>query len=940
MTLLYKIKFRVNNLGGTFLANDIVECFFDDTILATVVKKNGVIITDGPYIRNFDVLFKDTNWQQCVGTTLYKYVDGRSQFPYAHARAFSNQASCGYYVCDLNIIGIPNVTNASSSTTPDGSINVLANSSELIRYNLNTDFAYEDETGQNHGLFTNLLPGSYKIYIRDYRNCSANIDVVVSAVSSYATIYRLMYTDRLKNRTILDIQKKGYVGPVIDEVCGSGNPLIIRLRGEGETNKFYPVLSVQAEVSFISIVDFQWSVLYTNSDKDLKLIYAKNVSGNTTEYLELFILKNQYSEPYIEAPYPVNFVATDNLALLKEFPFSTPEGGIYRGLMSQIKLVAKCLKETGLSLPIRVACNLYAEAMDQTDTDDPLAQANEELYKYFLNNEPTNVSDVLKNILLPYGARILQYNKTWNIERVEEKVGDYDYRLFDANGDFVSNGTANDVIEIGHKFGSFINWINVSQQMQIIPGFGKIRCSYDLGLLNNIIANGDFTLKPIADFENAQLIVDTFGFQFIHPNHAISTQYDVIDANNVALILASPYPVVDGTSYIESVPYFTKTLDQLKVVFRVKIPQPVSNRGYNVPMRYIKIRVSISFGTYYLGADGHWNDGIYTELTWYYSDFDKYQEYSIITSPPDGGDVGADLKFRMYQPYIGHANYTSNTELKAAPTINLPLNTKAEVSDPGPLVFYYELVQTTDTSQTLIEPDDYDSTTNPVKWEFKERSRFLLVFNGLAGALDVVSSFFIDHLTVSILDNGNDPPDVAILEKNAEPGNFDTFEETLYNGSFSEDILSLPREKIGLYKKVSLTPVNYHILAADRVYYSFLRDSNNIGYTTFKRDNVAESTTLQNIFMAMYAAQYNRPFKKLTGTLGGNLYASLLSCFKNNIDGKKYIPVSIAINDWECSYEVELLELTDINESGGSDGSGSSPFSSAFTNGFGSSGFN
>ena len=57
-----------------------------------------------------------------------------------------------------------------------------------------------------------------------------------------------------------------------------------------------------------------------------------------------------------------------------------------------------------------------------------------------------------------------------------------------------------------------------------------------------------------------------------------------------------------------------------------------------------------------------------------------------------------------------------------------------------------------------------------------------------------------------------------------------------------------------------------------------------------------------------------------------------------NYDDKIYLPMGIEFNDKKCSYSGEFLEMIYDNED--STGGGGSPFSSAFSIGHGSGGFN
>src|SRR5690606_3402998 len=103
-------------------------------------------------------------------------------------------------------------------------------------------------------------------------------------------------------------------------------------------------------------------------------------------------------------------------------------------------LIAYILKKTGLNLNIRVGINLYAVGMDTTDADDPLDQAYVDCDTYYINTNDPTLDYVLRQILESFGACIIQEFGVWNIVRVEERVGEYDYREFNADGDYVGNG--------------------------------------------------------------------------------------------------------------------------------------------------------------------------------------------------------------------------------------------------------------------------------------------------------------------------------------------------------------------------------------------------------------------------------------------------------------------------------------------------------------------
>src|SRR5690606_39771444 len=69
----------------------------------------------------------------------------------------------------------------------------------------------------------------------------------------------------------------------------------------------------------------------------------------------------------------------------------------------------------------RCACNIYADTMNSTDTDDPLDQAYVHFDAYYLANDKPTLLYVIQKILEPFGARIVQWNNRWNIVRRSEE---------------------------------------------------------------------------------------------------------------------------------------------------------------------------------------------------------------------------------------------------------------------------------------------------------------------------------------------------------------------------------------------------------------------------------------------------------------------------------------------------------------------------------------
>src|SRR5690606_29831368 len=559
------IKFRTinwiaNNPAGTYVAGDVLDFYYDPDLDTTSsglittegfsVELNSVPITSGPSIplatgEYYTLNFQGTSSGICKDTVriIFGYPFGSSEvsFPYFVGFRDEDHPACNVApACDIQFIGVPSITPASGELNADGEVTVLATSSAgTVKYKLGSDFSYSDLDAQTSGTFTGLLPGVYRIYSRDPNNCSTSVQVEVGVDNTYNPEYRLQYYDRLGNPTRIELRRRAFAGSVTDDVCGTGEPFELLMRGENDPDKFRVIFGTEARLNLLSLTNFQWQMVYTNDPKEIQLVYQKDFGTGYETLCTTFVLPFQYSEPYVAPPYPVSITATDNLAELDGLFLADDSGLRFYGRIKAIELIAFCLKKTGLSLHIRCACNIYADTMNSTDTDDPLDQSYVDFDAYYLANDKPTLLYVIQKILEPFGARIVQWNNRWNIVRVEELRGEYDYREFDADGSYISNGSFDPALTINCSGG--IKWVRRDQNMQILHGYGRLRIDYDMGLRENILRNGDFRLKTIFNpiFQIFTIDIDTTGFQVVSPTYPLNVSREEIDENNVALGLTS-----------------------------------------------------------------------------------------------------------------------------------------------------------------------------------------------------------------------------------------------------------------------------------------------------------------------------------------------------------------------------------------------------------------
>lgn len=1077
---VWTISFVGNNPLGGYVSGDIVDIYYDPSLdpspgvdlhAGMSVNLNGAPVTSGndiDFITNtyHTVIYKTVQSYNniiCNNGFFVSFSPVQSSFPYGLNIYYEDHATCSINpsVCDLSFTADITVNYPSSISATDGSITAMATSSNTIKYKLGSDFDYNDGTGSTSPIFSSLAQGSYRIYARDSINCGASILVSLPYNDTYSVKYSINYINLAGHRSKIDILQRAYGGTSSDIVLGgdSGSPFFLDLRGESVLDKFQPILATQATVNLISQTDGQFQELYTNDSKQYRINFYKDVSGGTSYSLHWsgFIVPQIYSEQYIMPPYNATVQASDGLPNLGKLAFLLDDGNKYFGTVRVMTLISNALQKTNLQLNIRSGVNLFASTMAATSSDDPLDQSYVDVDTYYLgfSNTPT-WADVLNCILKAFRARLVQANGVWNIIRPEECVSSFAYREFDASGNYVSNSTYDlSTIVASASSSNRLRWRDEDQNLELRPGYGKLRIRYHLGYKDNILRNGDFSL--ITQYNSLvgayQYQLNLFGFQVISQSYAMSYSYSLntpSDLTDVSLILSAPKDqMVKPFGYVQSDNYMMAmgASNTIKITLDVACPVPftqglsVDGSGnfvfYTKPLSvpYQKIRMNVYYGGKYLQTDGSWTN-IPTDIIFYCTQFGQFVKFDITASWPDPtystakqfyvkvyhssendydfSDV-ATMRNKITNSNTGthsaRGNYDASTGvfpstggsggggaivagdrwtanvmgsiygvvvavstpitcINSSPgqdsanwligELVLPVGTRTELHNVsyGSGILYYELKNTTDPESVpnIIRPNDYNSGTNPNQW--------VLVTSG--GDLSARSNvdFYINKIQVQYLDNGASPFDAIVREISGESNNLLAVEDDIFHGSLESYMSSITANVIVTNLKfgtpnpyvvsnpfdLSLNnqfpsnktifpnsldvPITQSILSGDLIYSGFFRDSSGTGYTNWTRNGISESDHLYSIWLKTTIAQYNRTWKKITGSLYGDVFSPLINIIED-LDGVKYIPISLNYDDKNNTYNGEFLELMDITVDSGSDGTGTSPFNSAYSNGFG-----
>lgn len=948
--LLHTITWKQNSPYGTYVANDVLTFFWDDVALDLVVRKNGGIITSG---NDIPVVFiyagqRDTYYKTevnagaliCNGTVQVVWGRVISYFPYLIRNDFPDRAVCAVtpVVCDLIFDSLPIVTNASSASSNDGEVTIVASSSNAIEYSINGDFVYG--AGQASATFSSLYPGDYIVYARDDQNCIATIGVRVGIDYSYGVKWQLEFYDYAGYHHKINILERDYAGSVV-EITGTDIPLVLNLRGEGEINKFYPLLATEIEVGLISTENFLYSGIFTNDpSKYLTKHYIDTGSGYSAVWTGK-VLPNQYSERYIQAPYPITIVSTDGLPELKNILLKDFNGNNLSGRIKILLVIAYILRFIGTGLNIRVAVNMYASGMDTTAADDPFDQAYIDISRNYRIDDNPNLSDVLTRILESFCCQIILSDNVWNILRVEERVDDFDYREFDEFGTYVSNGTRSPVkdVTVAPDTGRLV-WINGDAQMRVNPAYGKININYDMGAIPNIFKNGDFRsiLKFNENLNGVFIGPNIYGFENIN-NGATVNEFGYVsedNTNKVAISLIGD----SSDSYIESNPFLFKM--DLGDAARITVRYKISSGGSVEAYPYQKVKVRVKYGTDYLKSNGTWT-GTENIITIYANSWGKFDDFTIQASPDDITAVdGYNISVRVYYSRLFDAEFTSLTTMRALTTTTLNLGSRTEYDD-STYIYYYELENNTsaESAPEIVRPDDYNVGTNPVQWIQKKK-----LYNESNAINFVQEGFLVSSIKLEYLMQSEQIAEVRTQSVDAEPNNKSVLSKTIYYGSNEETINYVPRYvfpffqsqyyNINPFSDGYLTIVTQQNRNADLVYSGYVSDSAGAAYNAWTRDGIAESLNLETIVLRAYASQYNSTYNSINGTLKGDILFSQIDTIRETNDSnKKYIPISLSINYKRTECSGDFLELTDITDTDTPSSSGTG-FTTGFTIGFNS----
>lgn len=313
---------------------------------------------------------------------------------------------------------------------------------------------------------------------------------------AFGELYRLEFTDYLGRLGTLKLFQDGITDPYT-EVIGSGDPVIISTNSDSDY-LFNQIHGSECAINLISEINYQFIGLFSANAFKTKVEYWLEPEPDETQLLFWtgWLLPDQYSEPLdYDKNYGVLIVARDGLGALKDIEFLQDSGNKYVGKKQVVKIIADVLKKLKLDININIGVNLIEENAPEGITGDPLENIYLD-YDAFYQDKAMDCEEVLKQILQTFGARIIQADGEWWIERIPMYLAAQTIYKYDKDGKFISSSIVQNQINYTGKYDTTVNqlyFVEKKGNLAISPAYKKFVINQDYGKLPSIILNSDFS---------------------------------------------------------------------------------------------------------------------------------------------------------------------------------------------------------------------------------------------------------------------------------------------------------------------------------------------------------------------------------------------------------------------------------------------------------------
>ncbi|MAM27421.1 MAG: hypothetical protein CMC13_00200 [Flavobacteriaceae bacterium] len=346
-----------------------------------------------------------------------------------------------------------------------------------------------------------------------------------------------------------------------------------KLYYDGGDTKLVNLMASRLE--FAMEVDYSQSLnslfydhLFTGNETKFKTI-VRDQDDNTL--WEGFLLPDEYSEPFTTGTFFIDLTATDGLARLKGKKFSD---AWYRARHSYTKILADCLKKTGLALDIYLSPAIENVAPNAGRWDSIFidgASWGDETSK-------ADCYEILEAVLKETACTLFQQNGRWYVEGYNRRSKNpASYYHIDADGVYVSD-VANAVLSTTYN-----DW-NASPQITLKPPYKEVIVNSGVSDVNPLFPE-DIVVQPWTKTSDTD--------EFPLPKYWKGTGITPI----LGSMIASPIPEYDGEdlqvqSFISAAGIYEEANDAQVYNNYISFKNPVYVKGGNGEKLSIKITLS------------------------------------------------------------------------------------------------------------------------------------------------------------------------------------------------------------------------------------------------------------------------------------------------------------------------------------------------------------
>lgn len=365
-------------------------------------------------------------------------------------------------------------------------------------------------------------------------------------------------------------------------------PILIKW-GNENNNKYKAIQRSYAEIFVMSDTAQQYQDFFSS---DVGTYFIEFYQNGGLYWVGVGIT-DLYNESLLAPPYVVKMTFSDGLQLLEGKTFFHPNADTRQTV---IEIINHALKQTGLTLSLSTAINLYTTDMwtGVIDNDSPIDEATLDPELWY-QDPPHNFLEALTDICESFGARLFQWNGQWYIHRVNEYSGDYLQRNWDTDGAFLSSEWVDTTVTVSLIKGE-------SGEMSMIPKANNVRVESGGSTRNNLVVNGYFE-RWISGVPVGMTFSNGGGSTINElTNEQVETGSKAIEIDWTGSTDYLQFTVKDywnGSSFVD-----VETLNQDTYTFKFRVKPKDAAPVTNI----ITVDYSVLRGTYWLDSNGNWTN--------------------------------------------------------------------------------------------------------------------------------------------------------------------------------------------------------------------------------------------------------------------------------------------------------------------------------------------